>query len=72
MADQREPDLSEDPRDQDASDVGYPESGPEEAAPDVDEDTDRSGGDRSGDAPSPSTAKEADRGHSTGNPDAAG
>lgn len=68
MADEDQPDHTEDPRKQQTGSGGYPEStpsgtegddagGPEGATPD---------------APSPSTDKEADRDHSTGNPDAAG
>jgi hypothetical protein len=62
------PDHTDDPREQEEGTGGYPESNPGGSDP--------GGGDRSRegdtDAPSPSTDKEADRGASTGNPDAAG
>jgi hypothetical protein len=67
MADEQTADHTEDPRKQEEGSGGYPESTPagsEGAGPRKRE------GDT--DAPSPSTDKEADRGHSTGNPDAAG
>jgi hypothetical protein len=65
---QQGPDHTDDPRDQDEGSGGYPETNP---AGSDDEGTGRK---REGDtdAPSPSTDKEADRGDSTGNPDAAG
>jgi hypothetical protein len=65
--DDRSADHTDDPRRQEEGSGGYPESTP--------------GGTQGGgrrerpgdtDAPSPSTDKEADRDHSTGNPDAAG
>jgi hypothetical protein len=65
--DERKPDHTDDPRKQEEGAGGYPESTPSG--------TEGGGGrDRAGDtdAPSPSTDKEADRGHSTGNPNAAG
>ncbi|HET6507194.1 MAG TPA: hypothetical protein VFG42_10410 [Baekduia sp.] len=69
MADEDQPDHSEDPRKQRTGTGGYPESTPGGSE----------GGDAGGadpddgpDAPSPSTDKEADREHTTGNPDAAG
>jgi hypothetical protein len=70
MSDDTAPDHTQDPRESDTSQVGYPESNPEPASPEGGQD--RSGGDAGSDAPSPSTDKEADRDHSTGNPDAAG
>jgi hypothetical protein len=68
--DDRTPDHTEDPRKQETGTGGYPES-----TPGGSEGDDAGGPDKdsaSGDAPSPSTDKEADRGASTGNPDAAG
>jgi hypothetical protein len=58
MADDEQPDHTEDPRKQATGTGGYPESTPS--------------GTEGDDAPSPSTDEEADRDHSTGNPDAAG
>jgi hypothetical protein len=73
MADDREPDLTEDPRKQETSDVGLPETGPEAMTPDAEgAPGDRSGGDVDSDAPSPSSDEERDREQSTGNPHAAG
>jgi hypothetical protein len=69
MSDQDQPDHTEDPRKQETGTGGYPESNPDGT------EGSKAGGpdDDSGpDAPSTSTGKEADRGHSTGNPDAAG
>jgi hypothetical protein len=64
------PDHTEDPRKQEQASEGYPETAPAGTDGDssrrLEEDT------ASGDAPSPSTDKEADRDHSTGNPDVAG
>ena len=81
MADERSgPDHTQDPREQGTGQGGYPETNPD-ATQDDDAATGRrrgpgsdesAGGGGSDDAPSPSTDKEADRGHSTGNPDAAG
>jgi hypothetical protein len=65
--DDRSPDHTEDPRKQATGSGGYPESTPE--GTEGDGERERKGG---ADAPSPSTEKEADRGHSTGNPNAAG
>ena len=63
-------DHTEDPRKQEKGTGGYPESTP------AGTEGDKAGGpdkDAAGDdAPSQSTDKEADREHSTGNPDAAG
>jgi hypothetical protein len=69
MADEDQPDHTEDPRKQETGTGGYPES-----TPGGSEGDDAGGADDDGgpDAPSTSTDKEADRGHSTGNPDAAG
>jgi hypothetical protein len=69
MADEDQPDHTEDPRKQETGTGGYPE-----ATPGGSEGDDAGGPDEGGkpDAPSPSTDKEADREHSTGNPDAAG
>jgi hypothetical protein len=69
MADEEQPDHTEDPRKQETGTGGYPES-----TPGGTEGDDAGGPDPGGqpDAPSPSTDKEADRDHSTGNPDAAG
>jgi hypothetical protein len=68
------PDHTEDPRKQGTGQGGYPESNPEgtrdDDAASGPQTTRSPGGDT--DAPSPSTEKEADRGHSTGNPGAAG
>ena len=66
---EREPNPSEDPREQEHSDAGYPEEQPGGA-----------GGGGSGgqderdtsDAPSPSSPNEGDSGQATGNRDAAG
>ncbi|HWH93200.1 MAG TPA: hypothetical protein VNT03_05015 [Baekduia sp.] len=67
MADERSPDHTDDPRKQETGSGGYPESTPAGT---------EGGGERARegdtDAPSPSTEKEADREHSTGNPGAAG
>jgi hypothetical protein len=69
--DVRSPDHTEDPREQQEGTGGYPE-----ATPGPSDGSDEGAGERSRagdtDAPSGSTSKEADRGHSTGNPDAAG
>jgi hypothetical protein len=70
MSDDHAHDHTEDPRKQEQGSGGYPESTP--AGTEGDAAKDRSGGDQGGDAPSPSTEKEADREHSTGNPGAAG
>jgi hypothetical protein len=75
MADQENgPDHTEDPRQQGVGQSGYPESNPAQTQdPDaVDGPEGEGAGGGGADAPSPSTDKEADRGHSTGNPDAAG
>ncbi|MCZ4491471.1 MAG: hypothetical protein QOH30_2395 [Baekduia sp.] len=73
MEDDRKPDHTDDPREQDTGSGGYPESNPAATQDDDAEGgADRSGGDTSSGAPSPSTDKEADRGASTGNPGAAG
>jgi hypothetical protein len=69
MADERSADHTEDPRKQEEGTGGYPESQPGAAGDGGGDDRDRKG---DTDAPSPSTDKEADRGHSTGNPNAAG
>jgi hypothetical protein len=67
MADEQTADHTEDPRKQEEGSGGYPESTPagSEGAGQREREGDT-------DAPSPSTDKEADRGHSTGNPNAAG
>ncbi|HEV7751923.1 MAG TPA: hypothetical protein VGO71_10295 [Baekduia sp.] len=83
--DDRKPDHTDDPREQDTTSGGYPESNPggtqdddAESNPggtqddDAEGGRDRSGGDTGSGAPSPSTDKETDRGASTGNPGAAG
>jgi hypothetical protein len=71
MTDQENgPDHTVDPRKQEEGSGGYPESNPEGADGAGGGDEDARQGDV--DAPSPSTGKEADRGASTGNPDAAG
>jgi hypothetical protein len=68
--DPQQADHTEDPREQETGTGGYPESteggteGQRAGRPDKGGETE--------DAPSPSTDKEADRGQSTGNPDAAG
>ena len=68
MADDTTPDHTEDPRKQEEGSGGYPETTPAGTKGD--------GGERKRagdtDAPSPSTDKEGDREHSTGNPGAAG
>ena len=66
------PDHTTDPREQDTGSGGYPESNPESATEGPGGPGGAGGGDTSGDAPSTSTDKEADRDASTGNPDAAG
>jgi hypothetical protein len=72
MSDETEqPDHTEDPRKQDTGQGGYPESNPEPTSPERGG-GDSGGGDMGSDAPSPSTDKEPDRDHSTGNPGAAG
>jgi hypothetical protein len=63
-------DHTEDPRKQEQGSGGYPESTP--AGTEGDTAGKRDEGSAGDDAPSPSTDKEADREHSTGNPDAAG
>ncbi|HEV7495233.1 hypothetical protein [Baekduia sp.] len=63
-------DHTEDPRKQEQGSGGYPESTPAGTEGDTTGRPDEHGGDDR--APSPSTEKEADREHSTGNPDAAG
>jgi hypothetical protein len=63
-------DHTEDPRKQEQGSGGYPESTP--AGTEGDKTGQHSEGAKSDDAPSQSTDKEADRDHSTGNPDAAG
>ncbi len=63
--------FDEDPREQEEGTGGYPESTPD--GTEGGHEGSRQGGTAdTGDAPSPSTDKEADRGQSTGNPDAAG
>ncbi len=70
MADQEEPDLTQDPREK-GTGQGYPESQQEEATP-------REGTDRGpaagtdADQPDRGSTKDADREASTGNPGAAG
>ncbi len=66
--DERQPDLSEDPRHQESGRGGYPESAPGEQVPGGDGEPDR---DTSG-APSESSPEKGDAGQSTGNPGAAG
>ena len=70
MADDEQPDHTEDPRKQETGTGGYPESTP--GGSEGGKAGDQSGGSADEDAPSPSTDKEADRDASTGNPDAAG
>ena len=72
MSDETPPDHTEDPRQGDVGEAGYPETNPEPASPESGAGADRSGGDTDSDAPSPSTDKEADREAATGNPGAAG
>jgi hypothetical protein len=70
MSDDHGHDHTEDPRKQEQGSGGYPESTPAGTEGDSAGDPDKGTGNH--DAPSPSTEKEADREHSTGNPDAAG
>jgi hypothetical protein len=63
-------DHTEDPRKQEQGSGGYPESTPAGTEGDKTGQPDKD--DASDNAPSQSTDKEADREHSTGNPDAAG
>jgi hypothetical protein len=63
-------DHTEDPREQEEGSGGYPEMTPAGTEDEPGRHREEDGA--SDDAPSPSTDKEADRGHSTGNPDAAG
>ena len=72
MSDETAPDHTQDPREGDTGEGGYPETNPAPASPESGAGADRSGGDTDSDAPSPSTDKETDREASTGNPDAAG
>jgi hypothetical protein len=77
MTDDAGPDHTQDPREQRTGQSGYPETNPGDAAPgegtaDGPEGESGRGGGDTGDAPSPSTEKEADRTRSTGNPGAAG
>jgi hypothetical protein len=73
MADEEQPDHTEDPRTQETGTGGYPESNPEGSEGSETVPTHPGPDDVGGaDAPGPSTDKEADRGHSTGNPNAAG
>lgn len=68
--DDRRPDHTDDPREQEVGTGGYPESTPAGTEGDRDE---QPAADADGrDAPGTSSGKEADREHSTGNPDAAG
>ena len=68
MDDEREPDLSEDPRKQDEGQGGYPEEDPTGTGSGG---QDRSGG--GGDsAPDSDSDRDEDAGDATGNPDAAG
>ncbi len=70
MSDDHGHDHTEDPRKQEQGSGGYPESTPAGTEGDKAGGPDKST--ESDDAPSPSTDKEADRDHSTGNPNAAG
>lgn len=72
MADEEQPDHTEDPRKQETGTGGYPEATPGGSEGDESVPTHSGPEDGGADAPSPSTDKEADREHSTGNPDAAG
>jgi len=63
-------DHTEDPRKQEQGSGGYPESTPGGSEGGGEREREEDGA--SGDAPSQSTDKEADRDSSTGNPDAAG
>ncbi|MDX6725382.1 MAG: hypothetical protein QOK49_187 [Baekduia sp.] len=77
MDDERKPDHTDDPREQGIGQGGYPESNPaatqdDDAAGSGPGGASEKGGGDTGDAPSPSTDKEADRGASTGNRNAAG
>jgi hypothetical protein len=74
MDDDRMPDHTEDPREQEAGRGGYPETNPAgtmpgDAAPGPGS---AGGGDTESGAPSPATDEETDRERSTGNPGAAG
>jgi hypothetical protein len=77
MHTEREPDHTDDPREQDTGSGGYPESHPQETTPREGADpgperSEHAGGGDTGGAPSTSTPDEADRESTTGNPDAAG
>ena len=74
METEREPDHTDDPREQGTGSGGYPESGPQETTPSegADRGPEHAGGGDTGDAPSTSTPGEADREDATGNPGAAG
>ena len=74
METEREPDHTDDPREQDTGSGGYPESNPRETAPreGTDPGAERAGGGDTGGAPSTSTPDEAEREGTTGNPGAAG
>jgi hypothetical protein len=68
--DDRRTDHTDDPRKQESGTGGYPETTPAGTEGERD---DQPGGDpQATDAPSPSSEKEGDRQHATGNPDAAG
>jgi hypothetical protein len=70
MSDDHGHDHTEDPRKQEQGSGGYPESTP--AGTEGDKAGTRDQDAESDNAPSPSTDKEADREHTTGNPNAAG
>ncbi|QEC47208.1 hypothetical protein FSW04_06120 [Baekduia soli] len=74
MDDDRRADHTDDPRDQDTGQGGYPEAQPGGATPDEGEGgTGSTGGGAAGsEAPSPATDEESERQRSTGNPGAAG
>jgi hypothetical protein len=71
--DERPADHTEDPREQETAESGYPETSPAGAqGGEAEGGRDRSGGDTGSDAPSPATDEETDREKTTGNPGAAG
>jgi hypothetical protein len=70
MADEREPALDHDPRDQESAGAGYPETQPEGHDPSGGEGGASEGGGEG--PPSNRSPQEGDAGQATGNPDAAG
>jgi hypothetical protein len=70
---ERQADHTEDPREQETGQSGYPETSPAGAHGDEAEGgRERSGGDTGSGAPGPATDDETDRTKTTGNPGAAG